>query len=139
MKIRSNFVSNSSSTSYIIEFDDIDKIVSIAGEMFSMSDFFEAITSNMYDSETEMHECTYEDSEDANLLIERLNSMIKWADEANEKDKQKLIELKNDILSKKNGKYFARFDINYHNKALNFLFKLLKKYELFTVRLSSEE
>ena len=65
MKIRSNYVSNSSSTSYIIEFDDIDKIVTIIGEEFSIADFFEAITSNMYDSETKMHECTYEDTEDA--------------------------------------------------------------------------
>ena len=137
MKIRSNYVSNSSSTSYIIEFDDIDKIVTIAGEEFSILDFFDAITSNMYGSETEMHECTYEDLEDANLLIERLDSFIEWAED---EEKLKLIELKKDIMyGKKNGKYFARFDIDYNNKALYFLFKLLKKYELFTVRLSSEE
>lgn len=137
MKIRSNYVSNSSSTSYIIEFDDMYKIVTIAGEEISMSDFLSAFIPNAYDSETEMHECTYEDSEDANLLIKHLDSIIEWAED---EEKLTLIELKKDIMNgKENGKYFARFDICYHNKTLNFLFRLLKKYELFKVRLSSEK
>lgn len=137
MKIRSGFVSNSSSSSYIIEFKDLFQTVRIAGEEISIKDFFDSIFSNMFDQETEMHECTYNDSSDIDSLIERIDSILEWAED---EYKVKLIELKKDVLaSKENGKYFARFDISYHNKALNFLFRLLTKYELFTVRLSSEE
>lgn len=138
MKIRSSFVSNSSSSSYIIEFEDLFKTIRIAGEEISVKDFFDAIQSNQYDQETEMHECTYYDSDDNDDLIERIDSKLEWAED---EYKVNLIELKKDIDANRDNKktYFARFDLSYHNHALNFLFRLLKKYELFTVRDSSEE
>lgn len=133
MKIRSNYVSNSSSSSYIIQFEGYESNVIIAGEEFSIHDFFNYIDSCCsFNSETEMHEITYDD-DDRNELIEYVDYQLQWAED---ETKQKLIDLKKDIKNK--DLQFARFDISNHDKAGNFLLKLLQKYGLFTIRNTTE-
>lgn len=131
MKIRSNFVSNSSSSSFIIQFNDIEKEIVVAGQTFSIKDFFDSIEMEECrdrSCETEMHEITYNE-DDKESLISTLDNYITWS---NEDDKESLIKLKNDV--KKSNDIFARFDISYHNKALNFIFNLLKEYKAFIIR-----
>lgn len=138
MKIRECYVSNSSSSSYIIEFKNLFQTIRIAGEEISVQDFFNAIEINRHDSDTEMKEIVINDKESKHSLLERINGILEWMDD--DEYKAELIELKRDIehMNSKNGPYFARFDISYHNNALNFLYRLLKKYELFKERYASE-
>lgn len=112
------------------------KTITIAGEEISAQDFFDAISSfNDFDG-TQLHEIiTDENKEEKENLIKNINNNIEYIDD---ESKNKLIELKND-LEKNQGKVFARFELSYHNKALNFLFKLLCKYGLFEIRYSNEE
>lgn len=129
MKIRDDFVSNSSSCSYIVEFKNLEQTICIAGEDISVEDFFNMIRSLMqFNGTTEMCEITIDDS-DRKDLIETIDQTIQF-EEGERKDK--LLYLKNDIQN--TDKKFARFSISYHHKALQFLFKLLVKYELFDIR-----
>ena len=139
MKIRSSFVSNSSSSSYIIEFENYDKSVVIAGEEISINDFLDAIEIYNKDYETEMHETTQYDNDDKKSLIQYVQNC--YDNEYDENTKADLISLKDDIKksSVKKGPFFARFDISYANLSLRFLFKLLSKYELFKIRMSSTD
>lgn len=136
MKFRTNYVSNSSSSSYIVEFKNIEQIIRIAGEEISVQTFFDAIRSHTsFASETEMHEITF-DNEDKNNMIKVIDYTLQYVDNQNEIFN--LNQLKNDIANSKDT-MFARFDISYHNKALRFLFKLLCKYGLFEIRWKADE
>lgn len=130
MKIRSNYVSNSSSSSFIIEFGNREDNVTISGEEISMQDFLDAFYPNCF--ETEIKEIT-DDREDKKELIKVIDEYINWS---SDEDKNKLTELKKDIQTSE--KTFARFDISYHNKALNFMFRLLYKYKMFEIRYETE-
>lgn len=132
MKTRLGYVSNSSSSSFIVEFNDIEQVVRIAGEEISVSQFFEAVDKPSMTSETEMGKTTY-DEDGREKLIESVDYALKWADN---KTKEKLLLLKDDLAHAK--KNFAMVDISYHDHALNFLFRLLCKYELFKVRYAME-
>lgn len=130
MKIRLNYVSNSSSSSYIVEFKDLEQIVRISGEEISVQDFIDAINYNSYNSsETELYQIIIDDEERADLLKLINEQYLVYA---NKENKVKLKQLVNDI--KNTDKKFIRFDISYHNKALRFLLNLLCKYELLTIR-----
>lgn len=131
MKIRSNYVSNSSSSSFIVEFKDREQVIRIAGEEISVQDFFDAFNS-VHNFETEIREIT-DDNEDKENLIKSIDGFIEWSED---EEKCKLIELKKDIQSSDN--LFARFDISYHDKVMNFLFRLLCKYEMFNLRYETE-
>lgn len=131
MKIRSNYVSNSSSSSFIVEFKDRKQVIRIAGEEISVQDFFDAFNS-VHNFETEIREIT-DDNEDKENLIKSIDGFIEWSED---EEKCKLIELKKDIQSSDN--LFARFDISYHDKVMNFLFRLLCKYEMFNLRYGTE-
>ena len=132
MKIRSGYVSNSSSSSFIVEFNNIEQVVRIAGEEISVSQFFEAVDKPSMTSETEMGKTTY-DEDGRERLIESVDYALKWADDEKKKE---LLLLKNDLADTK--KNFAMVDISYHDHALNFLFRLLCKYELFKLRYETE-
>lgn len=136
MKIRSNYVSNSSSSSFIVEFKELEEIITIAGEQISVMDFFDAIESysNSYTEETRMNKKAI-DEESKEDLIETIDKTIEWVED---EDKECLITLKKDIENCPE-KSFAHFNLSYHDKALNFLFKLLCKYGLFKIRYSNEE
>lgn len=135
MKIRSNYVSNSSSSSFIVEFDDIVKVIRVAGEEISINDFFDSITNASFtSSDSEMHEITY-DEDDRNDLLEYIDQLIEWA---SDEDKLKLNELKLDIKKSKD-KIYSRFDIDCHDKVLNFILKILSKYGALKIKYCSAE
>lgn len=112
----------------------MEQQITIAGEEISVIDFFDAIDSynNSCTEETRMNNKAI-DKESKEDLIEKINDMIEWNDDEN---KERLIALKKDIENCSE-KCFACFNLSYHDKALNFLFKLLCKYELFKIRYSN--
>lgn len=129
MKIRSVFVSNSSSSSFIIQFKDSDSKVRIAGADISIHDFFNYIdTRSSFELNSKMHEITY-DEENKDKLIKFIDDQFQYE---NKEMKQKLLVLKEDILN--NNQKFARFNLSFHDKVGNFLINLLSKYDLFSIR-----
>ena len=129
MKIRNGYVSNSSSSSYIIEYKNIEQIIRIAGEELSVEDFFNLLYSNN-DEDTDVL-ATTDNDEEIKDIVEYIDNQIKYA---NEENKEKLITIKNAINNNENN--FAHIKISYKDKAVYFLFKLLCKYELITKRYS---
>lgn len=129
MKIRNSYVSNSSSSSYIIEYKNIEQIIRIAGEELSVEDFFNLLYSNN-DKDTDVL-ATTENDEEIKDIAEYIDNQIKYA---NEENKEKLIAIKNAINN--NESNFVHIKISYQDKAVYFLFKLLCKYELITKRYS---
>ena len=134
MKIRSSFVSNSSSSSYIIEFKDIFDFATIAGEVFSIINFIDAIES-INDLETEINGQTF-NKESREDFISMLDKMIGWGGSKESMDELK--KIKDDVI-KYPEKNFVRFKLSYHNKALRFIFSLLKKYDVLKVRYAEND
>ena len=86
MKIRNGYVSNSSSSSYIIEYKNIEQIIRIAGEELSVEDFFNLLYSNN-DEDTDVL-ATTDNDEEIKDIVEYIDNQIKYA---NEENKEKLI------------------------------------------------
>lgn len=135
MKVRNGYVSNSSSSSFIIEFNDIEHSVRISGEEISLNHFFEAVDKQSMVSETEMGKTTLSEN-GREKLLENIDYALKWYDD-NHEIKTKLLFLKEDL--KDINKNFAMITISYHDYVFNFLFKLLCKYELFKIRYVMED
>ena len=140
MKIRNNYVSNSSSTSFIVEYKDNKQTIKIAGSEFSIQDFFDTINSfcnSSYISSTEMYEVGIDREDKENILKYLNNYNLEYFED---RDKENISELKNDIEKnlENHEKNFARFELSYHNKALWFLLNLFCKYELFKIRNKTE-
>ena len=134
MKIRTGFVSNSSSSSFILEFESRDSIATVAGHDFSMEDFLESFYPS-HNIDTEVICITGdEEGEESKKLLGTLEKIIKWSEDENEKATLK--DICEDI--KKGEHKFAYVSINYHDRALMFLFKVLRDYELFKVRFTME-
>ena len=128
MKIRNFYISNSSSSSYIIKFKDFTSTITIAGEEISIQDFF-SLLETIHDSDSELKEISTT-KEDSEKLINYLNTEIEWS--ADNEYKIKLIELKKEIESTTDH-YYAKIDLSYHNNGLRFLFNLLVKYNLIDI------
>ena len=131
MKIRSGFVSNSSSSSFIIEYKDSYQPIKVEGQDLSLNDLFDYIDHECcnYNYETTVHEITNENDESKESLLEYIDYQIQWVDD---EVKQKLLNLKEDI--KANESTFARFELSYHDKMGRFIFNILKGRNVFTIR-----
>ena len=135
MKIRNGYVSNSSSSSYIVEFKNYDQVIRIAGEEITPRVFFDLVESGRM--ETEMHDLAIHEEEKTEL-IKHIEYLISFTYDNNQKCE--LIKLRDDIeknLYNENTNY-ARFELGYHDTATNFLFRLLWKYDMFKIRDQSE-
>ena len=69
MKIRSNYVSNSSSSSYIVEYKNPEDKITIWGKDITVEDFLNQIMFYTYGDENELFENTFENDEDKALEI----------------------------------------------------------------------
>ena len=119
MKIRSSFVSNSSSSSYIVEFQSREQMITVGkGADLTVQDFFDAFYPSHF-CDNELREVT-DDEDEKKQLLESLDSYIEYV---TDEEKPELLALKKDI--EKSEKLFARFDVSYHDNVLHFLLQLL--------------
>ena len=133
MKIRGGFISNSSSSSFIIEYKDSYQPIRVEGQDISLNDLFDYMDDYNYSCETTVHEITNENDESKVSLLEYIDYQIQWVDD---EVKQKLLNLKEDI--KVNKSTFARIELSYHDKIGRFIFNLLKRRNVFAVRYDCE-
>lgn len=129
MKIRTNFVSNSSSSSFIIQYNDPSEYIEKGTDNITILDFFDYIRRTSFSSETEMKEIA-DNEEDKKKLIERIDDTIQWIND--EKEKATLINLKEDIKNNKTN--FARFNLDNHDKIGHLILNLLDQYGLLKIR-----
>ena len=132
MKIRSGFVSNSSSSSYIVEFQDRQQMITVGKDAdLTVQDFFNAFYPSL-SCDNELREVT-DDEDDKEQLLESLDSYLEYV---TDEEKPELLALKKDI--EKSGKLFARFDISYHDNVLHFLLQLLCDNGAMKIRYETE-
>ena len=132
MKIRSSFVSNSSSSSYIVEFKSKEQLITIGKDAeLSVKDFFSAFYPSHF-CDTELGEIT-DHEEDKEKLLQRLDNYIEYV---TEEERSALLALKKDVET--SDKLFARFAVAYDNNVLRFLLQLLCDNGIFKIRYETE-
>ena len=110
MKIRSNYVSNSSSSSYIVEYKNLEDKITVWGKDITVEDFLNQIMFYTYGDENELFENTFENDEDKKEIINHINHI---KEHYTIDDKYDIEKLKDDIM--KSDSNFVRFNIGYHD------------------------
>ena len=133
MKIRSGYVSNSSSSSYVIEFKKFDSSATV-NELFSLSvdELLNCINENRDEDSYVKIDTRYEDGR--NELIQKLTDQLEWSDPVYKKEINKVIKK---IQKSKNN--FAMLEISYCDPLSRKLLKFLKDTKVVKVYLSSDD
>jgi len=118
MKIRESYVSNSSSSSYIIEFKNLNDTITIDNHIFTVENLLDHINGFNWGDENSLEEVTTDEGF-RNELISHLDNFLHFYSSSNNKDTL-YGKLKDDIKNSKS--IFARFSIGYHDYLGKFLY-----------------
>jgi hypothetical protein len=111
MKVRNGFVSNSSSSSFIIAYKKADKTPCPTCGRYDIEDFVELVRRSEGDGDSSVN------AEDLEGVLERLQESLEWTnDECKKEVRATMKEVKKLV---KEGWRVADISISYHNETLN--------------------
>ena len=131
MKIRSNYVSNSSSSSYIIQFYSLQDQIINGWNAVSIEDFFDHIRFYYRNDENEMYCLIDKDSEDKKGIQEERKEFIEYINGKLNRyryspDKIELLKKVRERISSDKNSNFAYVDLGHHDAIGHFILKMLQ-------------
>ena len=111
MKIRQGFVSNSSSSSFIIAYKAADKTPCPTCGRYDVDDFVELVRKSESDGDSSVN------AEDLKEVLERLEESLEWTSDERKGEIRKVEKEVKKLV--KEGWRVADISISYHNETLN--------------------
>lgn len=130
MKIRNGFVSNSSSSSFLVEYKNTDKSFKINNIKFTLEDFIDLLDKgNNWCSDNTHLKYNIVANYSGEERYELTQKIKEWNDYASDED----IKFNNRLIKEINkmDKSFLYFQISYHDNIIVKMYDLFKKKKMF--------